>query len=647
MFKNMTVGKKIILGFSSVLIILIVVGFIGYNALSKSSTGFMRYRQIARNTNLVGRLQANMLMMRLNVQDFISTGNENSLKEYEDYVKKMEGFIEDAQKEIKNVDRAAKIDRIDSAHADYKTAFQKVAELKKLRDRYVSDVLNVQGPQMEKSLTNIMNSAHDDHVMGAAYNSGLAMRNLLLARLYVVKFLETNDQKAVDRVHAELGTLQQQIDTLDREIVSVAQRKLINAVADAKNIYASTFDNLVKAIFERNAIIADTLDRIGPEIAKTVEDITLAYKNEQDDLGPKLVASNNLSIKLISIIAFASVLLGAFLAMIITRGITKAISRVVDGLSEGAGQVASASSQVSTASQSLAEGASEQAASIEETSSSLEEMSSMTRQNADNATQADTLMKEANQVVNSANTSMGDLTQSMEEISKASEETSKIIKTIDEIAFQTNLLALNAAVEAARAGEAGAGFAVVADEVRNLAMRAADAAKNTANLIEGTVKKVNAGGELVAKTNEAFAEVARSTAKVGELVGEIAAASSEQAQGITQVNTAVNEVDKVTQQNAASAEESASAAEEMNAQAVQMRSYVSELIAMVGGAGNAEQTRAKAGAATHKIKKIQQALHLPRKQADKRMPSPAAQDLAKARDPEKLIPLDNEDFQDF
>ncbi len=153
---------------------------------------------------------------------------------------------------------------------------------------------------------------------------------------------------------------------------------------------------------------------------------------------------------------------------------------------------------------------------------------------------------------------MDKLTVSMEEITKASEETSKIIKTIDEIAFQTNLLALNAAVEAARAGEAGAGFAVVADEVRNLAMRAADAAKNTAALIDGTVKKVTNGSTLVEQTNGAFTEVASSVVKGGELIGQIAAASSEQAQGIEQITVAVSEMDRVTQQNAAGAEEMAS-----------------------------------------------------------------------------------------
>ena len=302
----------------------------------------------------------------------------------------------------------------------------------------------------------------------------------------------------------------------DREEWKALSRKVIEGrIADTRQGRREALDltlGLANEKFEKMRDQLNSLTEINLKIAKQA--------NQE--------ASSTYRTALITLFTITGLglMVGIFLMWAIGRGITKPLNRVIEGLNAGSDQVASSSGQVSSASQSLAEGSSEQAASIEETSSSLEEMSSMTKQNANNANQADNLMKEANQVVGQANDSMTELTGSMEEISKASEDTSKIIKTIDEIAFQTNLLALNAAVEAARAGEAGAGFAVVADEVRNLAMRAAEAAKNTASLIEGTVKKVGDGSGLVTRTNEAFVKVAESAGKVGELVSEIAAASN-------------------------------------------------------------------------------------------------------------------------
>ncbi len=282
---------------------------------------------------------------------------------------------------------------------------------------------------------------------------------------------------------------------------------------------------------------------------------------------------------------YASALLLALtivVSLLITRSVKGALQNVITGLLTGAQQIGAACVRIGSSSRELAEGASDQAAAIEETSSSIEEMSSMTRQNADNADQANHLMHNTNDVVVSSTECMNRLTATMGEISTASQETQKIIKTIDEIAFQTNLPALNAAVEAARAGEAGAGFAVVADEVRNLAMRAAEAAKNTAGLIEGTVNKIKEGAELVEKTNEEFSQVSSSSGKMGELIGEIAAASREQAQGIEQISKAISGMDKVVQQNAGNAEESASSAEELKVQAANMRDFVAELAALAG-----------------------------------------------------------------
>ncbi len=269
--------------------------------------------------------------------------------------------------------------------------------------------------------------------------------------------------------------------------------------------------------------------------------------------------------------------------VLVVNSIVAPINRISVGLNTGADQVSAAAGEVAAGSQSLAEGSSEQAAAIEETSSFLEEMATMTKQNADNAVHAKALMQKVKEIVDKVNVNIHDMVLSIQEMSKSSEETAKIIKTIDEISFQTNLLALNAAVEAARAGEAGAGFAVVADEVRSLAIRAAEAARNTATLIENTIISVRRSQELTEKTQSAFGENVNISNQVGILVDEIAAASSEQAQGIEQINKAMVEMDKVYQQTAATAEESASAAEELSAQAHQMKLYVQELVAIVEG----------------------------------------------------------------
>ena len=234
-------------------------------------------------------------------------------------------------------------------------------------------------------------------------------------------------------------------------------------------------------------------------------------------------------------------------------------------------QIAAGSVQVSDSSQSLSQGATQQASSLEEISASMHQLASQTKLNAENATQANQLALQARSGADSGNEQMQQMVAAMGEINTASQSIAKIIKVIDEIAFQTNLLALNAAVEAARAGVHGKGFAVVAEEVRNLAARSARAAKETAELIEGSVQKTRNGSQIADRTAKALADIVAEVTKVTDLVAEIAAASNEQAQGISQVNQGIAQIDQVTQQNTANAEQSAAAAEELSSQAAQFK----------------------------------------------------------------------------
>lgn len=288
----------------------------------------------------------------------------------------------------------------------------------------------------------------------------------------------------------------------------------------------------------------------------------------------------------VMVLSLMALIIGLAIAFLMSRGITGALSGVTEHLEEAAEQVAEASSQVASSSQSLAQGASQQAASLEETAASMELIATTVKQNTDNAEECNRLVLLTNEKTKEVHRAMRATKTSMETIAQSGDSVKKIIKSIDEIAFQTNLLALNAAVEAARAGQAGAGFAVVADEVRNLAMRAADAAKTTDDLIGETAKHIEVGNSQIQDTLTKFYDMGESAKKVNSLVGEIAQASQEQAREIESVNRAVGEMDRVVQQNAASAEESASASQELTAQSHQMKGVVNELITMVAGGAN-------------------------------------------------------------
>ena len=247
----------------------------------------------------------------------------------------------------------------------------------------------------------------------------------------------------------------------------------------------------------------------------------------------------------------------------------------LSNINESAYQVMTSSSQVASASEALAQGSTEQASAIEQITSSITDIAEKTKVNATNATEASDLMHSAIDYVSRGNEQMEGMMNAMDDINKSSESISKIIKVIDDIAFQTNILALNAAVEAARAGDAGKGFAVVAEEVRNLAAKSAQAAAETAELIESSIVKVEAGSKIADDTAKALVSITDGVTQSEKIVNNIAEASNYQATAVAQINQAINQVSQVVQTNSATSEECAAASGELSGQAIHMRDMIS------------------------------------------------------------------------
>ena len=614
---NLTLAKKISLGFGVVLMGLGGLSCLSWNAIEDAGSGFAEYREMARDASLISHLESDMLMVRMNVKDYLITGSEKDVAQYEGYHHTMDEYLKKAKSEINDPERARLVAMIAKDVKDYDVAFKQVVAKRELRNALVDEQLNVNGPLLEEKLSEVMLSAEKDKDVEAAFNAGVTLKHLLLGRLYIAKFLNTNDESAAVRVREEFKKMDHQFEALAASVEHVDRQKLLGEIDVLRKDYEHNFELLVDVIHTRNEIITGELDKIGPEIAGLAKDIKHSLKSVQEDIGPRVEEANHLAEAEIIWASIAVMFFGITIAIVISRAISKPLrqmpitfKKIADGdltqrldevrqdeigecakwfnlliqkqqdiigdistsaerlngssedLSETAATMTTGVDSMNQQTATVAAAAEEMTINMQNMSTSSEEMTLSIRNVASAVTQMNqsisAVSTNANQtsvVASRAAELAGESNKNITGLGEAAEEIGKVITVIQAIAEQTNLLALNATIEAARAGDAGKGFAVVATEVKALASQTAEATLNIGQRISAIQSSAAESIASIGEINTVIGEVSELSTSIATAVEQQSISSQEIASNVEQVALASESVTEGVSESAKATEE--------------------------------------------------------------------------------------------